>query len=85
MQIMKVIAEGDGAWTDLEGRMADVIHLKDDVVIQVVALSGGMVSGRPSVSLRFDLPDGKVMIAETSVVLFLAAAEILRARYGDEI
>lgn len=85
MPILKVIAEGDGVWPDLVSRMDDVIHLKDEDVIQVSALSAGMESGRPSVAFRFDLPDGQVVIAETSVRLFLVAAEILRARYGAEI
>jgi len=85
MPILKVIAEGDGVWPDLANRMDDVIHLKDDDVIQVSGLSAGMTSGRPSVAFRFDLPDGQVVIAETSVRLFLAAAEILRARYGAEV
>jgi hypothetical protein len=40
-------------------------------------------SGKPSVALGFELPDGRWVLAETSLALFLTAAEALRARYGD--
>lgn len=51
--------------------------------IQVTGLDGGMVSGNPSVAIRLDLPDGKTVIAETSLALFLTAADALKSRYGD--
>lgn len=77
---------GDGAYPDLLGRPpGDVIHLGNDAPpIGVTALAGGMTSGRTSVMLRLDLPDGRVVLAETSLRLFLMAAAGLRARYGDE-
>ena len=48
----------------------------------VAALDGGMTSGRPSVMLRFGLPDGRTVLAETSMRLFLTAARAFAARYG---
>lgn len=79
---------GDGAYPDLAEKMAtgQVIHLANDAPpIGITALAGGMVSGRTSVMLRLDLPDGRTVLAETSLTLFLTAADALRARYGDEV
>jgi hypothetical protein len=33
--------------------------------------------------MRIDLDDGSVVLAETSLALFLTVADGLRARYGD--
>jgi len=73
--------DGDAAYPDLPTR--EVIHLRE-TTIGVTALAGGMASGRTSVALRLDLPDGRVVLAETSLRLLLAAADALRARYGAE-
>lgn len=70
--------EGDEAWPDLSNKkilIAETMH--------ITALEGGMVSGRPSVAIRIDLSDQEVVIAETSLVLFLTVADALRTRYGD--
>ncbi len=69
--------QGDGAWPDLKGKVGT------DQVIHLAALSAGMTSGRPSIMLRFDLPDGRTVLAETSLRLLLTAAEAFRARYGS--
>lgn len=74
-----LILDGDNCWPDLLDK--DVILYQGS--IGVAALPGGMQSGKPSVTLRFDLPDGRVLIAETSMALFLSAARAFRARYGD--
>ncbi len=76
---------GDGAWPDLAEKAAEgrLVHLGDGTVIGISALAGGMSSGGVSVAVRVDLPDGTVVVAETSLRLFLAAADALRARYGS--
>jgi hypothetical protein len=83
MVTMKVLVDGDGCWPDLiEKRKAgNLVETRE--VLQVAGLSRGMASGKPSVSIRIDLPDGKTVFAETSLALFLSAADILKARYGD--
>jgi hypothetical protein len=40
-----------------------------------------MQSGKPSVCFRIDLPDGRVVLAETSALLFCRAAEAIVARF----
>lgn len=83
MIAMTINLEGDGAWEDLAQRPDDVIHLSNDAPpIQVAGLAGGMQSGKPSVAIRIDLPDGKVVVAETSLALFLGAASALHTRFG---
>lgn len=85
MPTLAIKLDGDGSYPDLARRAADVIHLGEGAPpIGVTALAGGMASGRTSVMLRLDLPDGRVVLAETSVRLFLLAADALRARYGDQ-
>ena len=62
---------------------AYVIHLKD--TIEVGSLAGGMSSGKPSVAFCFELPDGHVVVAETSLELFRAAARGLAAAHEGEL
>jgi len=69
------------AWPELAEPGAKVHHTQQP--IGVAALAGGMQSGKPSVALRIDLDDGSSVIAETSLALFLTAADALKAKYGD--
>lgn len=81
---MTVSLEGDGAWPDLQYRPTDIIHLSNDAKpIRVVVLNGGMETGRPSLAMRIDLPDGKVVVAETSARLFCSAAKLIMSKYPD--
>lgn len=80
--------DGDGAYADLDEKMGtgQLIHLGNGArPIGITALKDGMASGRPSVMLRLDLPDGRAVLAETSLRLFLAVADVLRAEYGDQV
>jgi hypothetical protein len=71
--------DADGVWPDLADKT--VHHVTSPIGIG--ALRGGMQSGAPSVAMRLELDDGSVVLAETSLVLFLSAADALRARFGD--
>ena len=88
MPTMRIILE-EPAWPDLgniEQRIHDgrVIWLGNGAPpIAIAALKGGMISGKPSVAIRLDLPDGRTVIAETSLVLLLAAADTFRTRFAD--
>jgi hypothetical protein len=84
MASMDIHLDGDGVWSDLlEKKPEDVIHTTEHMAI--AALSAGMTSGRPSIAIRINLPDGKVVVAETSMRLFLNAADAFRARYRKDI
>lgn len=77
---MIIKLEGEGAWPDLVGK--DVVHLGGGAPpIQVAVLSMGMASGRPSVAIRIDTPDGRHIVAETSARLFCMAARAIMAKY----
>lgn len=80
MPSMQINLDGDGVWPDLHEK--EVINT---LVVAVAALGGGMTSGRPSVSFRIDLPDGRVVIAETSMRIFVNAANAFRIRYEKEL
>lgn len=60
---------------DFGGHAGDdrIIHLANDAHIEIGTLRRGMASGKDSVALCFKLPDGRVVIAETSAELFMAA------------
>lgn len=60
-----------------------LIHLDGTAPIDVGALPRGMRSGEPSIAFCFRLPNRKVVLAETSLRLFLTAADGFKARYGD--
>ena len=88
MPTIELSLEGDGAWPDLEGS-AGVVHLQD-ATWKLAALEGGMASGAASLALRLDLgdagfdadiPNGRVVIAETSLAAWIAVTAALRARY----
>ena len=76
---MKIHLDGDGIWPDLVEKQVR------EGEIEVAALQGGLKSGLPSVAIRLDLEDGSVVFAQTSMRLFLAAADAFRARYGSQL
>lgn len=80
MPVMNIILQ-EPAWPELKEPGAKVVHTT--APIGVTGLVSGMQSGKPSVALRVDLDDGTAVIAETSLALFLSAADALKARYGD--
>jgi hypothetical protein len=66
------------AWPDLDPHEVTEASIKG-----VALLKDGMASGRPSVAFRIDLPNGDVVIAQTSARLFCTAAKAIMARYPD--
>jgi hypothetical protein len=80
MLALNIILGGDSAWPDLLDQRENIINVTTP--IGITALAGGMTSGKASVALRIDLPDGRVVIAETSLALFLTAAKVFEAKYG---
>ena len=78
MIVLSVIVDGGGCWPDLQDKK--IIRA---IGLEVAALQGGTKGGSPSVAFRIDLEDGRTVIAETSLKLFLTASDLFRARYGD--
>lgn len=75
----KFIQGDETAWDD--------VNHPDKIVqsnaLQLAVVDKGMGSGQPSVALRVDLPDGKILITETSARLFCTAARAIMARYPN--
>lgn len=77
-----IILEGDGAYADFADKK--IIHLGVGAPpIRITGLRGGMTSGRPSVSIGIQIDPEIMILAETSLRLFLDAADALREYYGD--
>lgn len=56
-----------------------VIHISDNANVEIGTLRHGMESGKDSVAICFPLPDGRVVLLETSAQLFIAAAQAITA------
>lgn len=80
---LTVNLRGVGAWPDITDKDRLLLPGPDGPPIQVATLDQGTEAGRPSVAIRVDLPDGKIMIAETSARLFCTAAKMIMAKYPD--
>lgn len=72
---LKIVLDAQGAWPDL-------VDAEQGQLERIGALPGGMASGKASVAVVVRLTDGRLVLAETSLDLFLGAAAALRARYG---
>lgn len=76
--------DGDGAWPDLREK-----GYAKGTIDGATALPNGTVSGKPTVTFRIGVadPTGQeppgVVLAETTLALFLTAADAFKARYGD--
>ena len=75
---LTIIPNGEGNSPELAGKK---IHQPE--TLKIAALPGGMQSGAPSVAFIVPLEDGSYVFAETSLKLFLTAADTLKATYGD--
>jgi len=84
MPIINLKLNGERAFSDLQGKeKGDIIHRK--AAFTVASLAKGMKSGHPSLAIRIDLPEGKVLIQETSVAAWLAIAAALEMRFGRKL
>jgi len=70
--------EFDRKWEDAKG---EVIYASEEM--KVMVLSEGTHSGRPSVMIRFDLPDGKTVVGETTARLFCSAGRMITSKYPN--
>lgn len=71
---------GDGAFEELLASNATLIEAE----LQAVGgLAEGTKSGAPSVGMLVRAPDGQQYLVQTTLRLFLTAADALRAVHGD--
>ena len=82
MLTFHTILEPDEHWSDLLDK--EVIYLGNDAsAIEIVAMPGGMASGRTSISMRLDLPDDRVVIVETALYELAKAVQTIQDRFGE--
>lgn len=79
MPALTIVLDGEGAAKEVAP--GTTVHVLEPFTI--TALAGGMQSGKPSIALLIPLPDGRTVVAETSLALLLTAADAFRAKYGD--
>lgn len=72
------------AWPELAKIAGTDQLIEVTTPISITGLKGGMQSGRTSVTLRCDLPDGKVVLIQTSLRVLLATARAFQARFGND-
>lgn len=87
MNTMRIVLdpESQGLGFDLDGpNDPKLIHLANTELV-VSGLKDGMASGSPSIMFGFKLPDGKIVIAETSWKLFAAAYAAFAGKFGLEV
>lgn len=75
---LRIIPDGDGAWANLVDRGFRLARR-----IEVAGLTAETSGDRPSVTILFELEDGTYAIGQTTLRLFLTAADALKARHGD--
>jgi hypothetical protein len=84
--VMTIVLEGDWAFKDEADKAEQVIHLADaSPPIKVALLEGGMQSGKASVAIGLDIGEGRYVIAETSLELFLSAARAFAVKTGQQV
>ncbi len=75
------ILEPEEHWSDLLDK--EVIYLGDEASpIEIVAMPEGMLLGQTSISMRLDLPDGRVVIVETSLDSLANVVQKIQERFG---
>lgn len=77
--------DGDGAWPELATLSPErVISLMaSPPALGLAVLPHGTARGYPAVVLRIDLPDGRVLVTQTTLRLLLTAVRAMVARHGD--
>ena len=83
MPAIRLILDGDGAVADLAGKRDTIIHLPDPT-LTLIRLPHGMRSGATSLVIRIELPDGRAVLAETSLAAWqMATAGLKGAELRD--
>jgi hypothetical protein len=85
MLALTVHLDGQNCWPDLQESIASgrLTWCANDGKLSIACLPDGTVGGKPSVAIRIDLPDGRSVVKEMTMANFLAAAQMISARYGE--
>lgn len=77
MPMLKIHLEGDRCWPDLASKQPPVSQ-----DIEIAALPRGTVAGAPALMFRINLPDGGVVLAETTLRLLVGAVRVICAKHA---
>jgi hypothetical protein len=81
--VLDVELDANGVWPGI--RKAEGVKLLEGGAELAAIWTTRLAPGEPTiVALRIDLGGGRVAIVETTVHRFLAIADAMRKRYGDE-
>jgi len=80
---LQILFDGDGMAQDLADRGVAMREPKFGTSLRVGVLRRGTREGRPTVAIVAELEDGTAVLLQTTLRLFLAAADAFRARHGD--
>lgn len=69
---LDLVLDGDGAWPDMLG-------VPEAKLEAIGRLTKGTSGGHSSIAFRLRMPDGSLVIAQTTMKLFLTAADTMRA------
>lgn len=70
---------GEGALFGIPAEQ--ILEADPEQPLMILGLESGMRSGAASVAICFKLPDGHTVFVQTSLALFVSAADALRAKY----
>ena len=73
----------DAPWRDLKENRTSIINV-DAGRFELAGMPDEYGEGKSGVAMRIDLADGRTVIVQTTLQLFLNAARILEAKYPDE-
>lgn len=77
MLTTKVILDADGSLNNISDKL-----IEGKGLFAITALEAGMGSGKPSVGFVVETKDGDYILGQTSMRIFLAAADAFKARYN---
>jgi hypothetical protein len=82
MPFITLFLDGDGCWQDMKDADKEGRLIEPKGPIGLALLEGGMLSGKPSVGIRIDLPDGRVLFTQTSLALLSQTVRAMEAKAG---
>ena len=86
MPRLDLTLNGEGCWPDLtadwDAPALTILRGPDAPPLQVALLRRNMTSGNGTVWFRIDLPDGRVVVTETSLALLSAAVRAMEIKAG---
>lgn len=84
MPSLRVTFDADEARREIDQIPADRLIYVEEPDWQLIGIDHGMSSGRAAIALRINLPDGRVLVVDSSAAVWIAAAQALKGRYPAE-